>query len=90
MYIFARTKITSPSEFQFESNALIFIPIGHELSVLRQFYNIYPKMEIFPPAPSVLQTAVTTVVWLKQSLTQTASSTMKNIRLNINILYAEA
>ena len=35
MDIFVHTKIASPSEFQCDSNALIFSPIGHGLSELR-------------------------------------------------------
>ena len=47
MDISAHTKIGSPSEFKCNSNALIFSPIGRELSELREFYEMYPKMENF-------------------------------------------
>ena len=56
--IFVRTKFVSSLKFKCDSNALIFSPIGHELSELREFYKMYPEMEIFCGAPSVLQTAV--------------------------------
>ena len=60
--ISAHTKIGSPSEFKCDSNALIFSPIGRELSELREFYEMYLKMEIFRPrrlsAPLVPQIAV--------------------------------
>ena len=56
--IFVRNKFVSSLQFKCDSNALIFSPIGHELSELREFYKVYPEMEIFCGAPSVLQTAV--------------------------------
>ena len=56
--IFVRAKFASPSEFECDSNALIFSPIGHELNELHQFYKIYPEMEVVHPVLSVLQTAV--------------------------------
>ena len=61
MHISIRTKIASPSEFKSDSNALIFSLIGHELSELHEFYKMDPEMEIFRAAPSVLQTAVTSM-----------------------------
>src|ERR1700683_4660976 len=61
MHISIRTKIASPSEFKSNSNALIFSLIGHELSELHEFYKMDPEMEIFRAAPSVLQTAVTSM-----------------------------
>ena len=51
MNIFAYTKVGSPPEFKCDSNALIFSPIGRELSELREFYEMYPKMEIFRSRP---------------------------------------
>ena len=51
MNIFAYTKVGSPPEFKCDSNALIFSPIGRELSELREFYEMYPKMEIFHSRP---------------------------------------
>ena len=59
MGILLRAKFASPSEFKCDSNALIFSLIGHELSDLREFCEMCPEMEIFHPAPLVLQTAVT-------------------------------
>jgi hypothetical protein len=44
--IFVRTKVVSPSKFECDFNTLIFTTIGHELSELRQFYKMYPEMEI--------------------------------------------
>jgi hypothetical protein len=58
MGILIRSKFASSSEFQCDSNALIFCLIGRELSELREFYKIPPEMENFRSAPSVLQTAV--------------------------------
>jgi len=58
MNIFVHTKVASPSEFKCNSNELIFSPIGHELGELREFYKIFPEMEVFRATPSVLQTAV--------------------------------
>ena len=49
MGISVRTKFASPSEFKCDSNALIFNPIGHELSELHEFYKMHPEMEIFRP-----------------------------------------
>jgi hypothetical protein len=49
MNIVAHTKVVSPLEFKCDSNALTFSPIGRELSELREFYEMYPKMDIFRP-----------------------------------------
>jgi len=62
MSIFVHTKVASPSEFKYDSNELIFSPIGRELDELREFYKIFPEMEVFRAAPSVLQTAVKRLV----------------------------
>jgi hypothetical protein len=35
----------------------MFSLIGVELNALHEFYELYPEMEIFHVAPSVLQTA---------------------------------
>ena len=49
MGIFVHIKFVSPSESKCDSNALIFNPIGHELSELHKFYKMHPEMEIFCP-----------------------------------------
>ena len=49
MGISVRTKFSSPSEFECDSNALIFNPIGHELSELHESYKMHPEMEVFRP-----------------------------------------
>ena len=49
MGIFICTKFASPSEFECDSNALIFNPIGPELSELHEFYKMHPEMENFRP-----------------------------------------
>ena len=64
MGIFVHTKVASPLEFKCNSNELIFSPIGRELDELREFYKIFPEMEVFRAAPSVLQTAVTKLMLL--------------------------
>jgi hypothetical protein len=67
MYIFVHTKVASPSEFKCDSNELIFSLIGHELDELCEFYKMFPEMEVFRAAPSVLQTAVSDRIHPKQS-----------------------
>jgi hypothetical protein len=49
MNIFAHNKAGSPLEFKCDFNALILSPIRRELSELREFYEMYPKMGIFCP-----------------------------------------
>ena len=49
MGIFVRIKFASPSEFECDSNPLIFNPIGHELSELHKFYKMHPEMKVFRP-----------------------------------------
>ena len=49
MGIFVHIKFMSPSEFECDSNTLIFNLIGHELSELHKFYKMHPEMENFHP-----------------------------------------
>ena len=64
MDIFVYTKFVLSSEFNSDSNALIFSLIERELSELCEFYKLYPKMVIFHAAPSVLQIAVILITYL--------------------------
>ena len=45
--IFIYTKFVLPLPLKCDYNALIFSLIGHESSELREFYKMYPEMDIF-------------------------------------------
>jgi hypothetical protein len=61
MNIFTQNKCTLPLEFICDHNALVFEAIGHELSEVRDFYNMLPENGNFWLAPSVPQIAVNTM-----------------------------
>jgi hypothetical protein len=58
MCILIGTKFASSSQFECDSDMLIFSLIGHKLSELCGFYKMCLEMEIFHGTPSVLQAAV--------------------------------